>query len=195
ADLGRFFIQRRDPQLFIPDLQLHPDQLLELGAHLGVDVIAGDEQLDVARGNVGELIRVHQRLILGYGQLERRARLEIDAETVEIDRLRGGLPRVVGKLPAFAVWMFDVNDPLLVGLIDDRVGLLLRLVIVGLEDAFLSANQKDRLALTTELSRHQLVSFDWRFIFFGRNLPLADGENSAGHVAIGHGAYRHARAL
>src|SRR5215813_9939898 len=160
ADLGRFFIQRRDPRLFIPDLQLHLDQLLELGAHLGVDVIAGDEQLDVARGNVGELIRVHQRLILSYGQLGRPAGLEIDAETVEIDRLRGGLRRVVGKLPAFAVRVFDVYDPLLVGLIDDRVGFLLRLVIVSLEDSFLRAHQKDRLALALELRRHQRAQIE-----------------------------------
>src|SRR5262245_18204376 len=51
--------------------------------------------------------------------------------------------------------MFDVNDPLLVGLIDDRVGLLLRLVVMSLEDARLRAHQKDRPALGLELRRHQ----------------------------------------
>src|SRR5262245_2727549 len=51
--------------------------------------------------------------------------------------------------------MFDVNNPLLVGLIDNRVCLLLRLVVMSLEDALLRAHQKDRPALGLELRRHQ----------------------------------------
>src|SRR5262245_16464634 len=41
---------------------------------------------------------------------------------------------------------------------------------------------------------HQRVSFDRRFVFFGRKLAFADGENGPGQAAVGR-RDRHARAL